>query len=59
MDAVRITGNLFGSKRLHRGGLSASMTKDEIITLLKKALFDEKSDFWEIMTQIKRELEND
>ena len=35
------------------------MTKDEIIALLKKALFDEKSDFWEIMAQIKRELEND
>lgn len=35
------------------------MTDSEIITLLKKALFDDKADFWEIMAQIKRELENE
>ena len=35
------------------------MTNEQIISLLKKALFDEKSDFWEIMATLKRELEND
>ena len=38
---------------------SVKLTDNEIIMLLKKALFDEKSDFWKIMAQIKKELEND
>lgn len=35
------------------------MTDEEIVKLLKQAFFDDKADFWEIMVQLKRELEND
>lgn len=35
------------------------MTDEEIVKLLKQAFFDDKADFWKIMAQIKRELENE
>lgn len=31
------------------------MTDAEVLTLLRQALFDDASDFWAIMAQIKRE----
>ena len=35
------------------------MTDKQIIELLKQAFFDENADFWEIMTILRKELDNE